>query len=151
MALKEIARKNEQWKRTVYNNFKATNNIGSILNVNGNDLGIVDTDKYAYILTYSFPCQDLSLAGQKKLMAKGSGTRSSLLWEVERLLNECDELPQVLLMEMSPKYMVQRTRSILTSGLSFLRAKATAIIGKTSMLKTLVSHKTGIVPLWCRC
>ena len=27
------------------------------------------------------------------------GTRSGLLWEVERLLNEVDELPQVLLME----------------------------------------------------
>lgn len=32
-------------------------------------------------------------------MEKGSGTRSGLLWEVERLLNECDELPQILLME----------------------------------------------------
>jgi site-specific DNA-cytosine methylase len=32
-------------------------------------------------------------------MEKGSGTRSGLLWEVERLLKECDELPQVLLME----------------------------------------------------
>lgn len=30
---------------------------------------------------------------------KGTGTRSGLLWEVERLLKETDELPQVLLME----------------------------------------------------
>ena len=87
MGLKEIARKNELWKRTVYNNFMATNNIGSILNVNGADLGIVDTDKYYYLLTYSFPCQDLSLAGKGKGMAKGDNTRSGLLWEVERLLN----------------------------------------------------------------
>ena len=36
-------------------------------------------------------------------MAKGSGTRSGLLWEVERLLNEIDELPQVLLMENVPQ------------------------------------------------
>ena len=99
LTLKEIARKNEQWKRTVYNNFKATNNIGSILNVKGEDLGIVDTDKYYYLLTYSFPCQDLSLAGKGKGMAKGANTRSGLLWEVERLLNECEELPQILLME----------------------------------------------------
>ena len=36
-------------------------------------------------------------------MAKGSGTRSGLLWEVERLLDECGtELPQVLLMENVP-------------------------------------------------
>lgn len=44
-------------------------------------------------------CQDLSIAGKQEGMAKGSGTRSGLLWEVERLLNECKELPQVLLME----------------------------------------------------
>ena len=36
-------------------------------------------------------------------MAKGSGTRSGLLWEVERLLNECEELPQVLVMENVPQ------------------------------------------------
>lgn len=36
-------------------------------------------------------------------MAKGSNTRSSMLWEVERLLNETSELPQVLLMENVPE------------------------------------------------
>lgn len=36
-------------------------------------------------------------------MSKGSGTRSGLLWEVERLLHECAELPQVLLMENVPQ------------------------------------------------
>lgn len=38
-------------------------------------------------------------------MEKGSGTRSGLLWEIERILNECKELdclPQVLLMENVP-------------------------------------------------
>ena len=48
-------------------------------------------------------CQDLSIAGQQKGMQKGSGTRSGLLWEVERLLEECEELPQVLLMENVPQ------------------------------------------------
>ena len=74
-----------------------------ITKIHASDLGIVDTDKYCYIMTYSFPCQDLSLAGKQKGMEKGSGTRSGLLWEVERLLNECDELPQVLLMENVPQ------------------------------------------------
>lgn len=37
-------------------------------------------------------------------MQKGSGTRSGLLWEVERILDECNgELPQVLLMENVPQ------------------------------------------------
>lgn len=61
----------------------------------GEDLGICDTDKYCYIMTYSFPCVDLSLAGKGAGMVKGGGTRSGLLWEVERLLKECNELPQV--------------------------------------------------------
>lgn len=74
-----------------------------IREISGADLGICDTDKFCYIMTYSFPCQDLSVAGMQKGMTKGSGTRSGLLWEVERLLNECDELPQLLLMENVPQ------------------------------------------------
>ncbi len=60
-------------------------------------LNVTDTDKYEYIMTYSFPCTDLSLAGKQAGM--GKGTRSGLLWEVERLLAKSQELPQVLLME----------------------------------------------------
>ena len=70
-----------------------------IKDLRGEDLKIVDTDKYEYILTYSFPCTDLSVAGKMAGMSKGSGTRSGLLWEVERLLKETKELPQILLME----------------------------------------------------
>ena len=61
--------------------------------------------KHCYILTYSFPCQDLSQAGKLAGMEKGSGTRSGLLWEVERLLGELKEAesrPDVLLMENVP-------------------------------------------------
>lgn len=76
-------------------NFEPTD----ITKIHGEDLGIVDTDKYCYICTYSFPCQDLSVAGKMRGYSKGSSTRSGLLWEVERLLKECDELPQVLVME----------------------------------------------------
>lgn len=68
------------------------------------DLEIVERESYTYILTYSFPCQDLSLAGKGKGMTKGTNTRSGLLWEVERILNECNgNLPQVLLMENVPQ------------------------------------------------
>ena len=54
------------------------------------------------LITYSFPCQDLSVAGNKGGMEEGSNTRSSLLWEVGRLLKDMDErnvLPEVLVME----------------------------------------------------
>ena len=71
-----------------------------ITKITAADLNITETDKWCYILTYSFPCQDLSLAGKQKGMKRG--TRSGLLWEVERLLRECSELPQILLMENVP-------------------------------------------------
>ena len=54
------------------------------------------------LLTYTFPCQDLSISGSQKGMTEGSGTRSSLLWEVGRLLRDAVERerePEVLLME----------------------------------------------------
>lgn len=103
MTYEQIKRKGEKWLREVYNNFEATYNIGSIVSAHGSDLEIEETDKYTYLVCYSFPCQDLSVAGNQAGMTKGSGTRSGLLWEVERLLNECEELPQVLVMENVPQ------------------------------------------------
>ena len=76
--------------------------VTDICKVTADDMGIVDKDKYEYIFTYSFPCTDISVAGQQKGMAKDSGTRSALLWEVQRILDELketDSLPQILLME----------------------------------------------------
>ena len=92
-----------------YNAIHGTNfETSDIRELKGEDLGIEDTDKYTYIMTYSFPCQDLSLAGNQKGMQKGSGTRSGLLWEVERLLNETAELPQILLMENVPQVIGEK-------------------------------------------
>lgn len=89
---------------TSYNAIHGTNfKTSDIRDVNGSDLGIVDTDKYDYILTYSFPCQDLSICGNQKGMEEGSETRSALLWEVKRLLEETEHLPQILVMENVPQ------------------------------------------------
>lgn len=103
MSLEKIHRLGENKARIIYNNIKATNNLVSVCNIRGGDLNIKETNKYCYIMTYSFPCQDLSNAGKRAGMEKDSGTRSGLLWEVERLLSELDELPQVLLMENIPE------------------------------------------------
>ncbi len=90
----------DKYAVTSYNAIHDTNfEPSDITKLTASDLGIVDTDKYDYIMTYSFPCTDLSNAGKRLGMARDSGTRSGLLWEVERLLTECTELPQVLLME----------------------------------------------------
>jgi DNA (cytosine-5)-methyltransferase 1 len=119
------AKKNRQsnWLRTTYNNIMATHNIVNIMAAKGSDLKIVDTDKYVYLLTYSFPCQDLSLAGKRNGMQKGSGTRSGLLWEVERLLNEVENLPQILLMENVPQVVSDENVNDFYSWCDFLKSK----------------------------
>lgn len=49
------------------------------------------------LFTYSFPCTDVSNAGRQAGLEKGSGTRSSLLWECERAIEI--KRPKYLLME----------------------------------------------------
>ena len=105
MTYEQIKRLNEKQLKTIYDNIKTTNNLVNIQQVKGEDLEIVNTDEYDYILTYSFPCQDLSLAGKGKGMSDTT-TRSGMLWEVERILTECYELgtmPKILLMENVPQ------------------------------------------------
>lgn len=67
------------------------------------DIKEIDILPECDLLTYSFPCQDLSISGTRKGMSRKSGTRSGLLWEVERLLNTYIDrgidLPKHLLME----------------------------------------------------
>ena len=94
-----------------------------IRNITGKDLNIKDTDKYCYLMTYSFPCTDLSVAGKMKGMRKGSGTRSGLLWEVERLLNECEALPQILFMENVPQVIAKKNIDDFKLWLRFLESK----------------------------
>lgn len=68
-----------------------TNNLGDISLVDPND--VPDHD----LFTYSFPCQDISVAGKGKGFEKGSGTRSGLLWECEKVIRA--KKPKYLLME----------------------------------------------------
>ena len=93
-----------------------------ITQITADDLGITDTEHFTYLLTYSFPCQDLSNAGKGRGMEKGSGTRSGLLWEVERLLNECEELPQVLLMENVPQVHGKKNKEHFDKWIEFLKS-----------------------------
>jgi DNA (cytosine-5)-methyltransferase 1 len=89
----------------LYSSIKNCNNLGSIT-VKGQELIDSVKDKRVDLITYSFPCQDLSVAGSfhgfNQGMKKGSGTRSGLLWEIERILRELkkiDKLPKYLLLE----------------------------------------------------
>lgn len=112
-ALKNLGVEFEHWKvieidkyaLLSYNAIHGTNFTPQDIKLaHASDLEIRERESYIYILTYSFPCQDLSLAGNQKGMSKGDNTRSGLLWEIERILDECNgNLPQVLLMENVPQ------------------------------------------------
>lgn len=90
--------------REIYNDIQATHNLVDVSKVHGKDLAIEREREreHDYILTYSFPCQDLSLAGT---LGGLKASRSGLLWQVERILKELTELeqrPNILIMENVP-------------------------------------------------
>jgi DNA (cytosine-5)-methyltransferase 1 len=71
-----------------------TKNFGDITKIKGHNLPEID------VFTYSFPCTDLSKAGQQKGLTRD--TRSGLVYEVLRILwelKELNNLPKVLIME----------------------------------------------------
>lgn len=119
-----IKRKSEDDLRKIFNNCKATHNLINIQQVHAKDLEIKERELYNYVVTYSFPCQDLSLAGKGAGMEKGSGTRSGMLWEVERILEECeDNLPQILLMENVPQVAGKKNKEHFDKWIEFLESK----------------------------
>jgi DNA-cytosine methyltransferase len=74
------------------------------------DIEVENNHSFTVQNTIVHNCQDLSQAGLSKGMQKGSGTRSGLLWEIERMLDECEELPQILLMENVPQVIGEKNR-----------------------------------------
>lgn len=130
-----------------HNEIMETNDKPSdITNWKGKDLGVCDTDKYLYIMTYSFPCTDLSTAGKMAGMERGSGTRSGLLWEVERLLKECNELPQVLLMENVPQVHGNKNKASFDEWCQFLES-----LGYKNYWKDLNAKDYGVPQSRNRC
>lgn len=79
-------------------------------------------------------------------MTKGSGTRSGLLWEVERLLDECEELPQVLLMENVPQVIGKKNIKDFQSWRSKLES-----LGYSNYVQLLNSKDYGIPQNRNRC
>ena len=75
--------------------------------VNIADVNAIDLPNDIDLLTYSFPCQDLSICGSWHGNMSGidrdTNNRSGMLWEVERILKEYvdieKKLPNFLLME----------------------------------------------------
>ena len=108
-----------------YNSIFGTDYVPmDITKVHATDLGINERDKYNYLMVYSFPCQDISISGNMKGFKKEKGTRSGLLWEVERILNECGtELPQVLLLENVKNIISEKFKPDFLKWLDYLESK----------------------------
>lgn len=94
----------------------------------------------ADLWTYSFPCQDISVAGKGAGIKEG--TRSGLLFEVERLLRVAAEngtLPKYLLLENVKNLVSKKFRADFDSWLSFLSG-----LGYTNYWKVLNAKDYGI-------
>lgn len=100
--------------RAILSAIRKTGNFVSITDVKSSDL----PDKID-LMTYSFPCQDLSFVGAfhgyQQGIDRNSGNRSSLLWEVERILWELKEskrdMPRFLLLENVTALMTHRHKA----------------------------------------
>lgn len=87
--------------KAIYHAIKNNNNYVDISSVHAWDLPEAD------LLTYSFPCQDLSISSYWHKNFTGinrdANNRSSLLWQIERILKEYNKTdlkkPRFLLME----------------------------------------------------
>lgn len=86
------------------------------------DITKVERLKPTDLLTYSFPCQDISVAGLGKGIVRGS-TRSGLLYEIERLLLQAQKegwLPKVLLLENVKNLVGKKYKPQFDKWLEFL-------------------------------
>lgn len=88
-------------------------------------------------LTYSFPCTDISIAGQQKGLAEGSGTRSSLLWECRKAIEA--KRPKYLLMENVKNLVSKKFTPYLKEWLRFLEGQ-----GYSNYTKVLNAKDFGV-------
>lgn len=93
------------------------------------------------LLTYSFPCQDISIAGLGKGIVRG-GTRSGLLYEIERLLLQAQKdgwLPKILLLENVKNLVGKKYKPQFDEWIEFLET-----LGYTTQWFVLNSKDFGI-------
>lgn len=159
MALKRIGAKFEHYRVVEFDKYAIASYNAvhgtdfptmDITKVHAEDLNICGTETFTYLLTYSFPCTDLSVAGKQAGMSKGSGTRSGLLWEVERILTEIrdsnGELPQILFMENVPQVHGKKNINDFEKWLGFLES-----LGYTNYWQDLNAKNYGVAQNRERC
>lgn len=106
------------------------------------DISKIDKLPKADMWTYSFPCTDISLSGRMQGLERGSGTHSSLLWEVERLLevsNDNNELPKYLLLENVKNLVSKKFKPYFDEWCKYLES-----LGYKNFYKVMNSKKYGV-------
>ena len=106
-----------------------TNNLGDICKINPSD--IPDHD----LFTYSFPCQDLSVAG--KQAGLGKGTRSGLLYECEKIIEA--KKPKYLLLENVKNLVGKKFKPEFNKWLEYLEG-----LGYTNYWQVLNAKDYGV-------
>ena len=106
-----------------------TNNLGDICKIDPSD--IPDHD----LFTYSFPCQDLSVAG--KQAGLGKGTRSGLLYECEKVIEA--KRPKYLLLENVKNLVGKKFRPQFDEWLEYLEG-----LGYTNYWQVLNAKHYGV-------
>ena len=77
--------------KKLYNAHIRSKNYGDIRKIDESYLPNFD------LLTYSYPCKNISLGGKQEGLVENSNTQSSLLWECKRIIEK--KKPKFLLME----------------------------------------------------
>ena len=106
------------------------NNLGDISKIKVEDIPQHD------LFTYSFPCQDLSVAGKQAGLIKGQ-TRSGLLYECEKIIEYCK--PKYLLMENVKNLVGKKFRPQFYEWLRYLKS-----LGYTNYAQVLNAKDYGV-------
>ena len=106
-----------------------TNNLGDICKIDPKDIPQHD------LFTYSFPCQDLSVAG--KQAGLGEGTRSGLLYECEKIIEHCR--PKYLLLENVKNLVGKRFKPQFDKWIEYLEG-----LGYTNYWQVLNAKNYGV-------
>ena len=107
-----------------------TLNLGNICKIDSKDIPEHD------LFTYSFPCQDISVAGKTKGIVKGE-TRSGLLYECEKIIEA--KRPKYLLMENVKNLVGKKFKPQFDEWLEYLEG-----LGYTNYWQVLNAKNYGI-------
>ena len=94
-----------------------TNNYGDITKIPWEDVEDFD------FLTSTFPCQSLSSAGANDGFKEGSGTKSSLGWEIKKILKRVKKKPRTIFVENVGNILSPKHRATFDAYVDYLKSE----------------------------